>query len=49
MITTCPQVVFDRFSGLVTLGRSLLVPSAAACTWAEEHWDELLDARELSH
>jgi hypothetical protein len=24
----------------------MLEPLAAACTWAEEHWDELLDARE---
>lgn len=28
------------------LGRSILQPPAAACAWAEEHWDELLDARE---
>ena len=31
---------------LTPLGRSLLGPMAAACTWAEQHWDELLDARE---
>ncbi|WP_030145096.1 winged helix-turn-helix transcriptional regulator [Spirillospora albida] len=31
---------------LTPLGRSLLEPLDAACTWAEEHWDELLDARE---
>ncbi|HEY3503605.1 MAG TPA: helix-turn-helix domain-containing protein [Actinocatenispora sp.] len=31
---------------LTPLGRSLLVPMAAACAWAEEHWEELLDARE---
>jgi hypothetical protein len=24
----------------------MLEPLAAACVWAEEHWDELLDARE---
>jgi hypothetical protein len=24
----------------------MLEPMAAACAWAEEHWDELLDARE---
>ena len=27
------------------LGRSKLEPLAAACSWAAEHWDELLDAR----
>jgi DNA-binding HxlR family transcriptional regulator len=31
---------------LTPLGRSLLVPLAAACAWAREHWEELLDARE---
>jgi DNA-binding HxlR family transcriptional regulator len=31
---------------LSALGRSLLAPMKAACSWAEEHWDELLDARE---
>ncbi|MEU0937091.1 helix-turn-helix domain-containing protein [Embleya sp. NPDC005971] len=33
---------------LTPLGRSMLVPMAAACTWAKTHWDELLDAREAS-
>jgi DNA-binding HxlR family transcriptional regulator len=33
---------------LTPLGRSLLDPIAAACAWAEQHWDELLDAREAS-
>jgi len=33
---------------LTPLGRSLLEPMAAACAWAEEHWEELLDARESS-
>lgn len=33
---------------LTPLGRSLLDPMAAACGWAREHWDELLDAREVS-
>ncbi|WP_312881792.1 winged helix-turn-helix transcriptional regulator [Actinomadura alba] len=33
---------------LTPLGRSLLEPMAAACEWAEQHWDELLDAREAS-
>ncbi len=31
---------------LTPLGRSVLEPLAAACRWATEHWDELLDARE---
>ncbi|WP_270075270.1 winged helix-turn-helix transcriptional regulator [Streptomonospora mangrovi] len=31
---------------LTPLGRSLLGPLAVACAWAEEHWEELLDARE---
>ncbi|MFP3963683.1 helix-turn-helix domain-containing protein [Actinomadura fulvescens] len=31
---------------LTPLGRSMLVPMAAACAWVEEHWEELLDARE---
>ncbi|WP_326644158.1 helix-turn-helix transcriptional regulator [Streptosporangium sp. NBC_01755] len=31
---------------LTPLGRSLLGPMAVVCTWAERHWDELLDARE---
>lgn len=31
---------------LTPLGRSMLEPLAAACAWAAEHWDELLDARE---
>lgn len=31
---------------LTALGRSLLGPLRAFCDWAEEHWDELLDARE---
>ncbi|MFE2738817.1 winged helix-turn-helix transcriptional regulator [Streptomyces sp. NPDC059349] len=31
---------------LTLLGRSTLEPLAAACQWAAEHWDELLDARE---
>uniref|UniRef100_A0AAU1UPE5 Helix-turn-helix transcriptional regulator n=1 Tax=Streptomyces sp. NBC_00119 TaxID=2975659 RepID=A0AAU1UPE5_9ACTN len=31
---------------LTPLGRSMLEPLAAACRWATEHWDELLDARE---
>ncbi len=33
---------------LTPLGRSLLEPMAAACAWAEEHWEELLDAREAA-
>jgi DNA-binding HxlR family transcriptional regulator len=31
---------------LTPLGRSMLKPLEAACEWAAEHWDELLDARE---
>lgn len=31
---------------LTPLGRSLLGPIAVVCAWVEEHWDELLDARE---
>jgi DNA-binding HxlR family transcriptional regulator len=34
---------------LTPLGRSMLEPMAAACAWATEHWDELLDAREAGH
>ncbi|MEV4418097.1 helix-turn-helix domain-containing protein [Catellatospora sp. NPDC049609] len=34
--------------GLTPLGRSLLAPMAAMCAWAQEHWDELLDAREAA-
>jgi DNA-binding HxlR family transcriptional regulator len=33
---------------LTPLGRSLLEPMAAACAWAEDHWDELIDAREAA-
>ncbi|WP_441251347.1 winged helix-turn-helix transcriptional regulator [Kitasatospora sp. McL0602] len=33
---------------LTPLGRSLLVPMAAACAWTAEHWDELIDAREAA-
>ncbi|MFH8442167.1 winged helix-turn-helix transcriptional regulator [Streptomyces sp. NPDC018026] len=31
---------------LTPLGRSLLEPLDAACQWATEHWDDLLDARD---
>jgi DNA-binding HxlR family transcriptional regulator len=31
---------------LTVLGRSLLEPLRQLCEWAEEHWDDLLDARE---
>ncbi|MEW2168242.1 helix-turn-helix domain-containing protein [Streptomyces sp. NPDC007084] len=31
---------------LTPLGRSTLEPLDAACQWATEHWDELLDAHE---
>ena len=33
---------------LSPLGRTLLEPLDAACAWAREHWDELIDAREAS-
>ncbi|GIJ47696.1 hypothetical protein Val02_45820 [Virgisporangium aliadipatigenens] len=31
---------------LTPLGHSMIAPMNAACAWASEHWDELLDARE---
>jgi DNA-binding HxlR family transcriptional regulator len=31
---------------LTGLGRSLLPALDAACAWAAEHWDELIEARE---
>lgn len=34
---------------LTPLGRSLLAPMAAACAWAEDHWDELVDAHEAAY
>ncbi|WP_344866111.1 helix-turn-helix domain-containing protein [Planomonospora alba] len=37
-----PHVEYE----LTPLGRSMLGPMAVACAWAQEHWDELLDARE---
>ncbi|WP_344269270.1 winged helix-turn-helix transcriptional regulator [Actinomadura napierensis] len=37
-----PHVEYE----LTPLGRSMLGPMAATCAWAEQHWDELLDARE---
>ncbi|RSO47575.1 transcriptional regulator [Streptomyces sp. WAC 06725] len=37
-----PHVEYE----LTPLGRSMLLPLAAACAWTAEHWDELLDARE---
>ena len=33
---------------LTPLGESVLEPLAAACSWAQDHWDELIDAREQS-
>lgn len=36
------RVVYE----LSPLGRSMLEPMAAVCSWAQAHWDELLDARE---
>lgn len=37
-----PHVEYE----LTPLGRSMLQPIAVACAWTEEHWDQLLDARE---
>jgi DNA-binding HxlR family transcriptional regulator len=37
-----PHVEYE----LTPLGRSLLGPIAVACAWAEQHWEELLEARE---
>jgi DNA-binding HxlR family transcriptional regulator len=37
-----PHVEYE----LTPVGASMLAPMAAACAWAAEHWDELLDARE---
>lgn len=37
-----PHVEYE----LTPLGHSMLRPMAIACAWVEEHWDELLDARE---
>ncbi|MEU6590532.1 helix-turn-helix domain-containing protein [Streptomyces sp. NPDC046881] len=37
-----PRVEYE----LTPLGRSMLGPMAVVCAWVEEHWDELLDARE---
>jgi len=36
----------DGGYALTPLGHSLLQPMAVACAWAQEHWEELLDARE---
>ena len=33
---------------LTDLGRSVLDPLNTVCEWTEEHWDELLDARDGS-
>jgi DNA-binding HxlR family transcriptional regulator len=33
---------------LSPLGRSMLQPIAATCAWAQEHWEELIQAREAS-
>jgi DNA-binding HxlR family transcriptional regulator len=40
-----PHVEYE----LTPVGRSMLEPMAVACAWAEEHWNELLDARESYH
>ena len=46
--TTHPDRVRRVVYDLTPLGRSLLGPMNAACAWARDHWDELLDAREAS-
>ncbi|WP_214326062.1 winged helix-turn-helix transcriptional regulator [Nonomuraea sediminis] len=33
---------------LTPLGRSMIEPINAVCAWAEDHWDELIDAREAA-
>ncbi|MET0492163.1 MAG: helix-turn-helix domain-containing protein [Actinoplanes sp.] len=33
---------------LTPLGRSMLEPMAAICAWGDAHWEEVLDAREIS-
>nr|WP_127554345.1 helix-turn-helix domain-containing protein [Actinoplanes sp. OR16] len=38
----------DPLYQLTPLGKSILGPLNAACEWAGEHWDELLDAREAN-
>jgi DNA-binding HxlR family transcriptional regulator len=41
------QLVQDSSTNQLTpLGVSMLKPMNAACAWAREHWDELIDARE---
>lgn len=30
---------------LTPLGRSMLEPMRAVCEWAEDHWDQLIDAQ----
>ncbi|MEU7753221.1 helix-turn-helix domain-containing protein [Micromonospora sp. NPDC049101] len=37
-----PHVEYE----LTPVGRSMLEPIAVACAWTEQHWDQLLDARE---
>jgi DNA-binding HxlR family transcriptional regulator len=46
--TTYPAPVRRTEYELTALGLSLLGPIAVACAWAEEHWDELLDARDAT-
>ncbi|MGK5639901.1 winged helix-turn-helix transcriptional regulator [Streptomyces sp. URMC 126] len=44
--TVYPDALQRVEYALTPLGRSLLGQIALACAWAEEHWEELLDARE---
>jgi DNA-binding HxlR family transcriptional regulator len=36
----------DAGYALTPFGRSLLGPLNVACAWGQEHWEEVLDARE---
>ncbi|WP_283136062.1 winged helix-turn-helix transcriptional regulator [Rhizohabitans arisaemae] len=46
--TVCPGPARHVEYALTPLGRSLLEPMNFACAWMEEHWEELLDAREAA-
>ncbi len=44
--TAHPGAVQRVEYALTPLGRSLIEPLNTMCAWAEDHWEELLDARE---
>ncbi|MEO3812440.1 helix-turn-helix domain-containing protein [Sphaerisporangium sp. B11E5] len=48
LITRTPGPAQRVEYALTPLGRSMLEPMNAACAWAQDHWEELLDARESS-